>query len=250
MSKKFSNLLIGFKWLVLVPLWVVVCFFLAQIIVYGSGWLLSYLKVPIGSINSSLMTTIATTLSYVVALMLIIGLPLIIKKRRTSQDDIALTRLPTWTDILLSPAAFIIYAILSVILMFIFGKVFPSIDLTQAQDVGFQNLNQRYEFVFAFISLVIMAPVAEEIIFRGYLFGKLRKHVPVWAAVLVVSAVFGALHGAWNIAVDTFALSIILCLLRQYSGSLWASILLHMIKNSIAYYFLFINPTILTTLIR
>ena len=92
----------------------------------------------------------------------------------------------------------------------------------------------------AFITLVVIAPVAEEVLFRGYLYGKLKKYVPVWAAILITSALFGLIHGTWNVAVDTFALSIILCLLRESTGGIWASILLHMIKNGIAFYFLFI----------
>ena len=100
----------------------------------------------------------------------------------------------------------------------------------------------------AFLTLVVIAPVAEETIFRGYLLGKLRKFVPVWLAILATSVLFGAVHGAWNLAIDTFALSVVMSLLRQNTGSLWASILLHMTKNGIAFYILFINPAILHTL--
>jgi len=95
---------------------------------------------------------------------------------------------------------------------------------------------------------VIVAPVAEEIIFRGYLYGKLKKFVPIWVAIVVTSLIFGAIHGAWNLAIDTFALSLILCLMREFTGNIWSSILLHMVKNGIAFYILFINSSLLTTL--
>jgi membrane protease YdiL (CAAX protease family) len=52
----------------------------------------------------------------------------------------------------------------------------------------------------------------------------------------------------WNVAADTFALSLVLCTLRQITGNIWAGVLLHMIKNGIAYYFLFINPDLFRTL--
>ena len=118
------------------------------------------------------------------------------------------------------------------------------------EDVGFRQLNQRYEYILAFTTLIIIAPIAEEILFRGYLYGKLKKFVPIWVAILVTSALFGSIHGAWNLAIDTFALSIVLCLLRESTGNIWASILLHMAKNGIAFYILFINPTLFTTLGR
>jgi membrane protease YdiL (CAAX protease family) len=46
----------------------------------------------------------------------------------------------------------------------------------------------------------------------------------------------------WATALDTFALGIVAGSLRLLSGSIWAGMLLHAIKNGIAYYFLFINP--------
>jgi membrane protease YdiL (CAAX protease family) len=96
--------------------------------------------------------------------------------------------------------------------------------------------------------LIIVAPVAEEVLFRGYLYGKLRKSVPVWAAIGIVSVLFGSIHGQWNVAIDVFALSIVLCVLREITGSIWAGILLHMVKNGLAFYILFINPAVLGTI--
>ena len=90
-----------------------------------------------------------------------------------------------------------------------------------------------------------MAPISEDILFRGYLFGKLRKYAPLWLSVLLTSLLFVLVHFQLNVSIDVFALSIVLCLLRVYTKSLWASILLHALKNAIAYYFLFINPSLL-----
>jgi membrane protease YdiL (CAAX protease family) len=70
----------------------------------------------------------------------------------------------------------------------------------------------------------------------------------VWLAILITSTLFGLIHGAWNVGIDTFALSIVLCVVRLKTGSLWASILIHMTKNAIAFYLLFINPLLLHTL--
>jgi membrane protease YdiL (CAAX protease family) len=96
----------------------------------------------------------------------------------------------------------------------------------------------------AFIALVILPPVAEELLFRGYLFGHLRTTMGFWTTSLVVSAAFGFIHGQWNVGIDTFILSLFLCYLRETTGSLWASMLLHGIKNGVAYFFLFIAPMI------
>lgn len=230
------------------PLWVVLSFFVAQLfsmlLVTGAD----YLGFDLGEMNQSVLMLILSALAYVFMIVFIIIVPRLVIKNTTSLKEIGINRLPSWTDILLSPAALIIYLLISVILSTIFAMIFPSIDLNQAQETGFNNLTQNYEYYLAFIALVILAPVAEEVIFRGYLYGKLKKYVPIWAAIIMTSVVFGAVHGAWNLAIDTFALSIIMCTLRELTGNIWSSILLHMTKNGIAYYFLFINTTLLTTL--
>ena len=92
------------------------------------------------------------------------------------------------------------------------------------------------------MTLVIVAPIAEEVLFRGYLYGKLKGYVPaIWAA-LATSLLFGIAHFQWTVGIDVFILSMFLCGLRSLTGSIWAGILVHILKNALAYYILFINP--------
>lgn len=233
---------------VILPAWVFGGFLVAQLLVGGLVWLLKVLHVPLSSINHNVLMTALAALIYLVMIGVVIGLPWLLKKRRITLQDIGLQRLPTWTDIWMAPTGFIVYFVLSALLIMLATSLFPWFNVGQVQDTGFSQLNLRYEYILAFFTLVIVAPVAEEVIFRGYLFGKLKKFVPIWIAVLVTSLLFGFIHGAWNLAIDTFALSIVMCLLRLGTGSIWAPILLHMTKNSIAFYILFINPTLLHTL--
>ncbi|MEP7204793.1 MAG: CPBP family intramembrane glutamic endopeptidase [Candidatus Saccharibacteria bacterium] len=233
---------------IVLPAWVVSGFFVAQLLVAGLFWGLEALRLPIVHASSTVLVAIMAALIYLVTLGLVIGLPWLLKQRRIGLRDIGLHRLPSWMDIWMAPAGLILYLILSAGLIYLATTFLPQFDVGQAQDTGFGHLSQRYEYILAFVTLVVVAPVAEEVLFRGYLFGKLKKFVPIWLAILVTSLLFGAVHGAWNVAIDTFALSLVLCLLRLSTGSLWASILLHMTKNGIAYYILFINPAILHTL--
>ena len=122
------------------------------------------------------------------------------------------------------------------------ATLLPGYNPDQEQDVGFKNLNGSLDLILAFIALVILPPIAEELVFRGYLFGKLREQSGFWVSAIITSIIFGLVHLQWNVGVDTFVLSIFLCYLREKTGSIWMSMLLHALKNGVAYFFLFIAP--------
>lgn len=148
-------------------------------------------------------------------------------------------RLLEWKDMGLSVAGFIGYMILTFIVLSIATNI-PGFDSSQAQDVGISTMFGMERF-WVFLSLVVLAPVAEEFMFRGLLYGQLRKFgVWHWLSILIVSALFGLAHGQWNVGLDVFSLSVILCILREITGSIWSGIVLHMIKNFIAFFFLFV----------
>lgn len=246
-AKPKRSLKKALAYVVLLPVCVATAFVSASLIVAGVliavkslGW---YTPVE----NDPVLATVSAALVYSLALAIAVGIPYLYKKT-TSLKDLGLGRLVSWLDIFSAPAALVVYMVFSGLLMVAMSSLFPSLDMQQVQDVGFSNLSSRYQYVLAFLTLVVIAPIAEEALFRGYLYGKLKKYVPLWVAVVVTSLLFGAAHGQWNVAIDTFALSVVMCALREMTGSIWAGILLHMTKNGIAFYFLFINPSILSTL--
>ena len=230
------------------PLWVFLGFMLAQALVLAIVAGLQWLGVSFETANASIVNTTVAAIVYALAILLVLGVPWLIKRRATTKEEVGLQRLPRWMDIVWAPAGMVVYLILTTLVMAFAMQVLTFVDYEQAQETGFAQLGSQFEYILAFISLVIVAPIAEEVLFRGYLFGKLRKYMPLWVTILIVSLLFAAVHFQWNVAIDVFVLSIVLCLLRVVSNSLWPSILLHMMKNGVAYYFLFINPTLLSTL--
>jgi membrane protease YdiL (CAAX protease family) len=232
---------------VALPVWVFVGFMAASLGLLVTVQGLVGAGVPLEQINPTIYGLIASAVVYLTTLLLVIGGPFLLKFK-TSLKELGLHRLPMWKDIGIAFLGILSYFILSGILVSIAQNTLTFVDFDQKQDVGFEGLSARYEYVLAFIALVVIAPVAEEILFRGYLFGKLRKVAQLWISILITSVLFGFVHFAWNVGIDVFALSIIMCLARVWSGSLWPSMLMHMTKNFIAFYFLFINPTLLTTM--
>lgn len=140
------------------------------------------------------------------------------------------------------------YYLLYIIAIFIATTLVPSLNVNQTQNIGFNSVHGAFPIILAFISLVIVPPLAEEIATRGFLYTGLRKWLPKVASALIVSALFGAAHlpeggsagPLWIGAIDTFTLSLVLVFLREKTGNLWAGITLHAIKNGVAFISLFI----------
>ena len=81
---------------------------------------------------------------------------------------------------------------------------------------------------------VILAPIAEEFLFRGITMKKAQKIMPFMAANVLQALLFGIYHMNWIQGVYAFALGLILGYTAEYFHSIWASILLHAFVNGSA----------------
>lgn len=153
----------------------------------------------------------------------------------TSPNQLGLNQYPTFVDLGLFPIAYIVYLVLASIALN-FMSIFSWFDATQAQNTGFTFFVTTGERIIAILALVFIAPIAEEIIMRGWLYGKLRNKLKVPVAMIIVSILFALLHGQWNVGVSVLILSFILCGLRELTGTIWCGIFLHILVNGIAFY--------------
>lgn len=81
-------------------------------------------------------------------------------------------------------------------------------------------------------SAAIVAPLAEEIIFRGYLYPVAKSFAGPWVGMLFTALVFAAGHGNIPLLLPLFLLGLLLALAYELTGSLWASISIHFFFNS------------------
>lgn len=84
----------------------------------------------------------------------------------------------------------------------------------------------------------VIAPICEEILFRGFIFTALRNLRGPWVAAVLTGLLFGAVHGVSAPAIDLLplaALGFALCLLYRATGSLYPCIAVHAVNNSIAF---------------
>jgi membrane protease YdiL (CAAX protease family) len=84
----------------------------------------------------------------------------------------------------------------------------------------------------------VIAPIAEEFLFRGYIFTALRNWRGTLPAAIITGLLFGAVHAGSAPAIDLVPLAALgfgLCLLYRASGSLYPCIAAHCVNNSIAF---------------
>jgi uncharacterized protein len=84
----------------------------------------------------------------------------------------------------------------------------------------------------------VIAPICEEILFRGYIFTALRNWRGTMPAALITALLFGGVHIGSAPVLDLVPLAALgfgLCLLYRYTGSLYPSIVAHSLNNSLAF---------------
>ena len=98
----------------------------------------------------------------------------------------------------------------------------------------FEAMRARLTFVLAGIAVVVAAPLAEEVFYRGLIFGGLQRW-GFWPAALISGAVFSGVHFDVGSFIPFFLIGVLLAWLFWRSGSLWESIALHALYNGISF---------------
>jgi membrane protease YdiL (CAAX protease family) len=97
----------------------------------------------------------------------------------------------------------------------------------------------------AAVFVCVIAPMAEEFFFRGFLFGVLRRmrvmvggrDIGIWIAALIVGVLFGAAHlgsASPKFLVPLGFLGFVLCMIRWRTDSLYPCMALHSLNNCLA----------------
>jgi len=176
---------------------------------------------------------------------------LFIRSRKISLRAIGLAR-PEARDVGYAILGYIAYLAIFIAVSQLAKTILPGLDFNQEQEIGFSQSTAGVSLIIVFASLVILPPIAEEITFRGFLYTGLRNKLPKIIAAIITSVLFALGHlqlgsgnaPLWAAALDTFVLSMILVYLRDKTKSLWSPIYVHMIKNCLAFFVLFVFKTL------
>lgn len=89
-----------------------------------------------------------------------------------------------------------------------------------------------------YVSAALLLPVAEEILFRGYLFNALQRRFSDKTVVVLTALCFSAFHLQWVYFLPLAGFGMVLGWARLKSGSLWLPVFIHAANNSLAFYHL------------
>ena len=95
------------------------------------------------------------------------------------------------------------------------------------------NRSRAAQFVVA-IFAVVVAPAQEEFLFRGYLYGIMRRYLGPAAGILLNSALFAAIHVHLPSFGGLFVLAVCLTLAYEWSGSIFVPMTMHALFNSLS----------------
>jgi hypothetical protein len=87
-----------------------------------------------------------------------------------------------------------------------------------------------------------MAPIAEELLFRGVIYSSIKQIGYQRAAIAISSALFAAVHSSWALILPLIVLAYILVWLYEKTGSLFAPIVMHATFNAINFTLIKLSP--------
>lgn len=89
----------------------------------------------------------------------------------------------------------------------------------------------KFDKILDYISLVILVPIAEELLFRGIILGQLMKKYNPWLSIFASALVFGIMHGLSVHVGYAFFCGIFIGIVYYATSNISLTVLIHMIFN-------------------
>lgn len=114
-----------------------------------------------------------------------------------------------------------------------YHALIESLGVEMVQDTVnlFQTTQDMNVLILMAFTAVIVAPICEEVVFRGYIYPVLKRFSGPWVGALVSALVFSAAHGSLAALLPLFIFGLVLVFLYEWTGSIWAPIAAHFLFN-------------------
>jgi membrane protease YdiL (CAAX protease family) len=100
---------------------------------------------------------------------------------------------------------------------------------------NWRQANQSYIHASVLLGTVLLAPLFEELFFRGVLFNALQAHLSAHWVVVVSAVLFACIHPSWPLVISVLLAGLMYGTLRQLSGSVLPALLAHLIHNALTF---------------
>ncbi|MBR5227469.1 MAG: CPBP family intramembrane metalloprotease [Clostridia bacterium] len=197
------------------------------------------------AINNNLLLTIFSNIVAIIIFGIIWNVK-INKKQESKEEHVQNTKK---NYIFLILIAFL-YSLL--FLMITYNIYFSGINDTITSMNYFNSKNQFLGFVLYTISILIVAPISEELLCRGIMFGELNKKFSENQAIIISAVVFGVMHlmaGGVVLAIGAIIMGIILGFAYKTTKSLPRTMFVHGVANFADIIMLFLGKISSTNLI-
>lgn len=165
----------------------------------------------------------STFVSYLAQMTIMISLTLLYRRLRRSRSPIARFSLRGLNPLLILGG---------IVVMISMGIVIePLLGIVDAQQLP---MPVPGEGAWSILSVVVLAPICEELLCRGILLEGLRTRYGITAALLGSSFFFAIIHLHPVMVINAFVLGLLFAILTLRTQSLWPSILLHALNNGLA----------------
>jgi len=161
---------------------------------------------------------------------------LVVRRFLRAGWDLVGWRPAPWTAFAAVIPVYVLTLLVSAATLSVEARLFFHGRLDNPQQAIFSGVtrNSAAQFLLYWLVIAVLTPVVEETLFRGFLFQLLRRSLPLWAAVGGSALVFALAHGLPTLAPSLFIFGVALALVFHYTRSLYCSIFLHMLINSLA----------------
>lgn len=178
------------------------------------------------------------TIEFLSQISIFFAFPLLWLYLKTSKNNVVFKsffdkpRRLHWGLIVLATIMGMIFAVgISQIQFYILAHTVPNFLVTMLEDGNVINTSNIYMTIFTFISACVLAPIMEEVIFRGFFLQRMAYKWGIKRAVIISSLIFGLGHFD---VIGAFMFGVIMCLLYIKTKNIWTNIAVHALNNLIA----------------
>jgi uncharacterized protein len=157
-----------------------------------------------------------------------------LRKRGANWSDLGLRKFKVGKAILFIVLTYVIFFVGILAIYALIQAFLPSFNPDQAQSNEFTNAAPAFRLI-SLLALVVIPPLVEEPVFRGFIFPAFSKRYGLVAGALISSLLFGFAHLQANVSVYTFVIGLLLCFMYTRLNSIIPGIVLHMLNNYLAF---------------